>query len=204
MPRVSREQADSNRVAIVDASSRLFRERGIDGVSVSELMAEAGLTHGGFYGHFESKDALAAAACACAFQRSTEKWRRRVAGSVDDDSARMELVDGYLSSKSRSSAGTSCPTAALAGDVAREPGESPIRAAFAAGVEDLLGVLERLQQTGAPAADRREALADLSSMVGALILARATSGRNISDEFLSATRERLRKSARRTRAQHVR
>ena len=70
MPRVTREQADSNKIAITEASARLFRERGIDSVSVAELMAAAGLTHGGFYGHFASKQELAGEACAFAFGRS--------------------------------------------------------------------------------------------------------------------------------------
>src|SRR5271170_2549103 len=120
MPRVSREQFISNRTAITEASARLLRERGIKGLSVSELMAAAGLTHGGFYGHFASKDALAAEACSLAFEHSAERWKNRVAGNADADSARAALVEGYLTPKSRSSPGTSCPAAALAGDVARE------------------------------------------------------------------------------------
>ena len=78
MPRVSREQTDINRLAIEDASSRLFREQGIKAVSVADLMAAAGLTHGGFYGHFESKDALAAVACAKAFEQSAGRWEKRL------------------------------------------------------------------------------------------------------------------------------
>ena len=75
MPRVSREQTDKNRLLIEAASARLFKEHGFDGVSVADIMASAGLTHGGFYGHFESKDELAALACAKAFEESAARWR---------------------------------------------------------------------------------------------------------------------------------
>ena len=78
MARVSKAQTQVNHQAIEAAASRLFRARGIGGVSVSELMAEAGLTHGGFYAHFASKDALAASACQAAFAHADAKWQRRV------------------------------------------------------------------------------------------------------------------------------
>jgi TetR/AcrR family transcriptional repressor of nem operon len=195
MPRVSREQSDSNRVAITEASARLFRERGIQGVSVAELMGAAGLTHGGFYGHFASKDALAAEACSLAFAHSAERWRKRALDSADSHAARAALVEAYLSSKSRGSPGTSCPTTALAADVAREELGAPVRAAFVAGVDELMKILAGLQNRAEFGADRREALADFSTMVGALILARATSGYGISDEILVAARERLKSPA---------
>jgi TetR/AcrR family transcriptional regulator, transcriptional repressor for nem operon len=190
MPRVSREQADNNRLAITDASARLFRERGIDNVSVAELMAAAGLTHGGFYGHFESKDQLAAEACRWAFGRSAERWKKRIAEKSDRTLARAALTDNYLSAQSRSSPGASCPAAAFAGDVARESADAPIRAAYAAGVEELLKVLASVQEN-VPRSDREGALADFATMVGGLILARATQGNPISDEFMAAARRRL-------------
>jgi len=196
MPRVSREQTERNLRAITEASSRLFRERGIDGVSVADLMSAAGLTHGGFYGHFESKDALAAEACRSAFERSVGRWRARVAEAPDPAAARALLVGRYLSAKSRGSPGISCPTAALVVDVAREPADSAVRAAFLDGNEALMSVLASVQGTGDAAVDRREALADFATMVGALVLARATSGHAISDEFLEAGRGRLVPTAR--------
>jgi TetR/AcrR family transcriptional repressor of nem operon len=191
VPRVSREQTDNNRIAITDASARLFRERGIDNVSVAELMAAAGLTHGGFYGHFESKDELAAEACRWAFGRSAERWKKRVAEKSDRSLARAALTDRYLSAQARSNPGASCPAAAFAGDVARESADAPVRAAYAAGVEELLKVLASVQETDMPHGDREGALADLATMVGGLILARATEGKPISDEFLTAARRRL-------------
>jgi TetR/AcrR family transcriptional regulator, transcriptional repressor for nem operon len=191
VPRVSREQADNNRIAITDASARLFRERGIDNVSVAELMAAAGLTHGGFYGHFESKDELAAEACRWAFGRSAERWRRRVTEKGDRSLARVALTDHYLSAQARSNPGASCPAAGFAVDVARESAGAPVRAAYAAGVDELLKVLASVQETDVQHGDREGALADLATMVGGLILARATEGKPISDEFLAAARRRL-------------
>ena len=189
MPRVSREQTDQNRLAIEDASARLFREQGLK-VSVADLMAAAGLTHGGFYGHFASKDALAAIACERAFEQSAERWKKRVAGK-DDAAALTALVDAYLSPQSRNALGSGCPTAALAGDVAREPADKPIHEAYLAGVKNQIAVLTSLRDSGDAAADHNEALVQLSMMVGALVLARATRGDDISAEFLGAARERL-------------
>jgi TetR/AcrR family transcriptional repressor of nem operon len=191
MPRVSRAQAQSHREAITDASSRLFRERGLKAVSVADLMGAAGLTHGGFYGHFESKDALAAAAAAHAFGQSAEKWRRRAARAADAGAARASLVEAYLEPRSVRNVGEGCPTVALAGDVARESAAAPVRAAYVEGLESLLAILARVEQAGDAAADRRAALADYAAMVGGLLLARATAGTPLSAELLDAMRERL-------------
>jgi TetR/AcrR family transcriptional repressor of nem operon len=194
MPRVSREQTDQNRLAIEDASARLFREQGLK-VSVADLMAAAGLTHGGFYGHFASKDALAAIACAKAFEQSAERWKKRVAGKTDRAAAMTALVEGYLSPQSRNALGSGCPTAALAGDVAREPADKPIHEAYLAGVKGQLATLLSLQDSGDAEADRGEAVAQLSMLVGALVLARATRGDEISDAFLHTARDRLTQDA---------
>src|ERR1700712_5572689 len=100
MPRVSRAEADSHREAITDASARLFKERGLKGVSVADLMGAAGLTHGGFYGHFESKDALAAVACAKAFEQSGTRWQARVDDSANSADALKSIARAYLSRRS--------------------------------------------------------------------------------------------------------
>jgi TetR/AcrR family transcriptional repressor of nem operon len=191
MARVSRELAGQHRRAIAEASARLFRERGFREVSVADLTAAAGLTHGGFYGHFASKDALAAEACALAFEHSCDRWRRRVADAPTPASARNALIEAYVSTRSRNNPGASCPAAALAADVAREGAHAPVRAAFTAGIEDLVRILASVEPDADPAAARTQALADLSTMAGALILARATAGQPLADEFLAAARARL-------------
>jgi TetR/AcrR family transcriptional repressor of nem operon len=199
MPRASKEQVHHNRTAITVASARLFREHGVDNVSVAELMAAAGLTHGGFYGHFESKEALAGEACRWAFDRSAERWKKRIADKADRGVAREALTDSYLSAQSRSGPDGSCPATSLAGDVTRKSADAPIRTAYAAGLENLLTILAGVQDTGAARSDREAALADLATMVGGLMLAKATQGAPISDEILSAARRRLTTVASRVR-----
>jgi TetR/AcrR family transcriptional regulator, transcriptional repressor for nem operon len=195
MPRASKGQSQAHRLAITGASARLMRERGIHAVTVSDLMAAAGLTHGGFYGHFESKETLAGEACTLAFTESLQRWKHRIAARPDRASAFLSLTEGYLSTRSRDTPGASCPTSALVCDVAREPSHSAMRAAFVAGTRQLIDVLASLQSGGDAAADRREALAQFATMVGAVVLARATAGNALSDELLSAAREKLRRTA---------
>ncbi len=191
MPRVSKEQAIRNRETIEDMSSRLFRERGIDGVSVNDLMAAAGLTHGGFYNHFESKDALAAIACAKAFEESAGHWRQRAAGKQSPSEAQAAIIEGFLSRSRRNKPGVGCPMPSLAGDVARTPAEHPVREAYTQGLKDMLAILAQQQGTGSTDQDRTKALAQLSTMVGAMVLARATQGDPLSDELLAAAQAYL-------------
>lgn len=191
MPRVSREQTAANREAIEDVSARLFREQGINGVSVADLMAAAGLTHGGFYGHFASKDDLAAVACAHAFGQSAArrtKWRKPTS---DTESAMQEMVNRYLSIRHRDGAGDGCPAVALAADVAREAPDKPVRAAYLAGIKAMAGGIEALCAGETPQQRREQALARMATMVGALLLARATSGDPLSAEILTAARAAL-------------
>ena len=191
MPRVSKAEAEKNRAIIEQVSSRLFREQGFHGISVADLMGAAGLTHGGFYGHFESKDALAAIACTRAFEESEARWRKRVDDAPDHTAALTALIDGYLSTRNRNSAGTGCPVAALANDVAREPDNKPVRAAFHDGLENLLEILSGIQTGPDDAANRSTALAQMATLAGALMLARATQGTPLSNEVLTAARSFL-------------
>ena len=187
MPRVTRAEAEHHREAITEASARLFKEHGLKGVSVADLMGAAGLTHGGFYGHFESKDALAGVAVERAYEQAVERWHKRVAAQPDDAARRAALVESYLTPQSLKNVGLGCPTVALAGDVAREPADAPIRAAYVNGLDALVGILATVE----PGADRAAALADYATMVGAMTLARATAGAPLCDEILAAARARL-------------
>ncbi|MFL6697230.1 MAG: TetR/AcrR family transcriptional regulator [Vitreoscilla sp.] len=191
MPRVSRAEAESHREQITEASSRLFRERGIKGVSVADLMGAAGLTHGGFYGHFESKDALAGVAVARAFDQSAERWRKRIAAKQDGPGRRAVLVDKFLTPQSLKDVGTGCPSVALASDVAREPAGAPIRTAYLDGLESLLQILASVEPGPDAASRRAAALADFATLAGAMMLARATEGAPLSAEILAAARARL-------------
>ena len=167
----------------------MFREAGFHNVSVADVMGAAGLTHGGFYGHFASKDALAAAACARGFSEGVEAWTKRVAKSPA--APRAALVRGYLSNANRTAPGDGCPLTGLAVDVAREPAGRPVKTTYLEGLDRLLEILVDAQPDAGAEARRNAGLADLAAMVGAMVLARATAGEAISDEILAATRDRL-------------
>ena len=191
MPRVSRAEAESHRQQITEASARLFKERGINGVSVADLMGAAGLTHGGFYGHFESKDALAGVAVAHAFEQSAERWRKRVASQPDGAAGRALIVDKFLAPQSLANVGLGCPSVSLATDVARETAAAPIRTAYLDGLESLVDILASVEDGPDAAARRSAAIADYATLAGALMLARATEGAPLSAEILAAARARL-------------
>lgn len=186
MPRVSRKQAELNREIIVEAATRLFRERGLHGISLSDVMAAAGLTHGGFYGHFASKEALATEACQKAFEQSNLGWQDKISASADAQSAREAILRPYFSTHHRDNPGDGCPISAFTPDMCHEPADTALQHSFINGVEQSLEVFEQLRD------DSREAmLADYAMMVGALVLARATRGSGLSEEFLDAARNTL-------------
>jgi TetR/AcrR family transcriptional repressor of nem operon len=189
MARISREQKARNRERIVAAASARFRAEGVGEVGIAELMRGAGLTHGGFYNHFASKDELAAVVCEDAFAGVAETLARVLA--AEGPGALDALLDGYLSAAHRDAADGGCPSAALAGD-ARRLGDG-VAEAFARGIEAFLdGVADALERRGVtdPAERRAQAVATLSGMVGAMVLARAVAGARpgLSDELLAGTR----------------
>ena len=185
--KVSREQAQHNREKVVEAAARLFRERGIDGIGVAELMKSVGLTHGGFYGQFGSKEELVAEACAWAFERSAAKWQRTAA--AHPRTATGAIADFYLTPEHRDRPGSGCAAAALAGDMAREGVHA--RQAFTQGVRDLVGVLAAGSGAATPRKRRGDALATFSTMLGAITLARAVDDPELADEILAAARQSL-------------
>jgi len=169
--RVSREKAQENREAVLDAAAHLFRERGLDGAGVAEITRKAGLTHGGFYGQFPGgKDALAAEAVTAAFSATQAFWE----GLVTDRQpghALAAIAGAYLSPEHRDGPGKGCPIPALAADAARRSGT--VQAAFSEGVRALIGTLAR-QVPGNTESDRRmEAARLLATFAGAVLIARA-------------------------------
>jgi TetR/AcrR family transcriptional repressor of nem operon len=179
--RATREKAAENRERIIAAASRLFREHGFDNVGVDAIMDSVGLTHGGFYRHFRSKDDLAAAAVTHGLAVSAERHAAHT--SLD------EYAAAYLSPAHRDAPGAGCLIAALGGEMARQGGE--IRGALAA---HLPGVLERIAaqvEGDTPAARRQQAITTLASLVGALVLARAVDDPALSDEILATTRDAI-------------
>ncbi|MFI5890264.1 TetR/AcrR family transcriptional regulator [Actinoplanes sp. NPDC051513] len=167
MGRVSQAQAQENRKRIIETAARLFRERGVAGVSVADVMAEVGLTHGGFYKQFASKEALVAEAVGQAFGELTDRL-----GTVD----RENFVRTYLSAEHRDRPGDGCPAAGFGGDLSHEQPGAAVDA-YAKGL-DLYA-----RELGS--------LADVATLVGAMVLARATAGTEVSGRVLQAARERL-------------
>jgi len=185
--RVSREQAAANRERVIDAAAELFRSKGFSGIGVADIMKAAELTHGGFYGHFASKDDLIAQASRRSMQRAAQNWRKLVAESGGD--AFATLLTRYLSPRHRDDPGQGCAFAALSGDAARCG--KPVREAFAEGLEPLIDILSGIVGGRTKAVRRRKAIAALSELIGALVLSRAVGNGGLSDEILDAGRREL-------------
>ena len=182
MSRVSQAQAIENRGRAVAVASQLFRERGVNGISVADLMKSIGLTTGGFYKQFPSKDALVAEATHAAFEDLAQLLASYEANHDDHETARAALVDFYLSTEHRDQPGTGCPTAGFAGDVARETTTEKVRETYAAGVEDFAQWMSPDSDDGLPL---------VATLVGALLLARATAGTELSERILASTLDTL-------------
>jgi len=178
--RVTREQADANRSRILEVAGTLFREHGYDGIGVADIMKRAGLTHGGFYGHFASKDDLAAEITSRILVR--EGWLERLTGKPNPSVT--EFARSYLSSRHRDQPGRGCLVAALGSDLRRQP--RSVRRAFTDGLQYRLDALKRLMPDRSAAAKRQKAIATFASLVGALTLARAVDDRHLSEEILEA------------------
>lgn len=172
--KVSQEQKAQNRSRILTEAGRLFREKGFDAVSVAEVMQAAGMTHGGFYGHFRSKDDLVA---------------QTIAHAVGSQSATEDIsawIDTYLSEPHRDHPDLGCAMAALAGFMRQQAPEA--RASMAQVLGAQIGTLTEIMPGEDPAKRRRAAIGSWSAMVGALILARSIDDPALSDELLAETR----------------
>ncbi|WP_312966977.1 TetR/AcrR family transcriptional regulator [Acinetobacter gerneri] len=187
MPRVSKQLAAENRKKIENITSHLIRDRGF-AVSVSDLMHAAGLTHGGFYKHFQSKDELIDIACKDTFEQSVRKWQNIVDTSEDDRGALKAIFNRYLSEQNLENPGTSCPLSTLSIDVAREPSEKPVKRSFQDGVEALLKILSELDAGEEQQGFTKNALVQLSLLSGALTLARSVD-HDLAVKILESVRE---------------
>jgi len=182
--KVSREQAAQNRERIVEAAAQLFRERGFDGIGVADLMKEAGLTHGGFYGHFSSKDDLIAEASARALTRSLAAFSNLAEGASHDPLS--VVARAYLTSKHRDDPGTGCLLAAVGSDVSRQGPAA--RRAVADHIRSAVDLLTKLIPGKSRAARKQQAISTYATLVGAMVMARAVDDRELSQEILAAGR----------------
>jgi TetR/AcrR family transcriptional repressor of nem operon len=187
----SKAQKARTHKRIVTIASKRFREKGLAGFGIAELMKEAGLTVGGFYKHFDSRDDLVAEAISSAFG----DWQRRAeaAKSGGPTVSLEKLIDDYLSDAHRKSPGTGCAFSALAPEIARS--DKRTRAVTSQQVQnDLESIIELLPGKDKRAA-RSRAILTFSSLVGAMALARAVSDEALSREILKTVAELLKNPA---------
>lgn len=174
--KVSREQMAENRRRILDVASRLFKDKGFDAVSVAEVMKAAGLTHGGFYGHFTSKDDLVAQTLAHAL----------AADSVGNGEF-SDFVRSYLAPRHRDNPGNGCPTAGLAAAIRHQTPAA--KSAMTEGLRTQIARIEQALPDDGAVDKRRAAIGSWAAMIGAVILARAVDDPELSDEVLEQTRD---------------
>ncbi|WP_306131182.1 TetR/AcrR family transcriptional regulator [Roseivivax marinus] len=191
MGRSSAEQARQNRTRIVEVASRLFRERGIDAVSVSDIMAAAGMTVGGFYKHFASKEALAVEAAAFAFEDAVKLWSK-VLGKANGTSSELRgrLVEQYL----RPNPQRHCPIISFAPYAAGKEGNSSTRRAYETGTGALLATFAANEARDLPTPEKdepdQEILLLFAAMIGARVLGEAAGDADWVDAVKKAVIER--------------
>jgi TetR/AcrR family transcriptional repressor of nem operon len=185
--RVSKEKAAENRIAILQAASRLFRKRGIDDVGVAEIAKEAGLTHGALYAHFPSKDALVAEAFSYGFEGNMAAIQ---AWAADRRLSFNDYLDGLVSIRMRDRLEAGCPMAAAASEMARQGRAAS--ASYASAFEETVAMIEGSLEDSIPASQRRRlAVAAVVAEVGAIAVSRSIekSDKKLADEVLQAVRE---------------
>src|SRR6202020_2918391 len=183
--RYSREHKLETHARIVKRASVRLREKGAHGIGVADLMKDAGLTHGGFYAHFDSREALVIEAFAHAMDRSTERWRKL--GEQTPPEARLAtIVDSYLTPMHRDDPGHGCAIPTLGAEIARESPKT--RKAFAAKLERMIDMLaDQIPEIPRKAA-RKQAMAAIATMMGTLVMARIAGSGELSDEILKSGR----------------
>lgn len=184
--RYSREHKLETHARIVKRASVRLREKGAHGIGVADLMKDAGLTHGGFYAHFDSREALVIEAFAHAMDRSSERWRK-LAEQTPPDQRVAAIVDSYLTPAHRDDPGHGCAIPTLGAEIARESPKT--RKAFAAKLEQLIDTLAAQIPDVSRKAARKQATAVIATMIGTLVMARVAGNGDFSEEILNAGRE---------------
>ena len=184
--RKSKAETAETRKRIIEIAARMFKRNGIHATGVSEIMAAAGMTHGGFYRHFSSKEQLVAAACAANLEELVDAAQVAVDGG--DETFLQHLAD-ILSAEYRDDCSSGCPLIAMGSELVRADPEA--RRAASHGFE---GMIDALAQRGGATSDvqaRETAIFTLSSLVGAMTLARIVDDPDLSIQILDVTRQRL-------------
>ena len=181
--RVSKEKKIENRDQVVGTAARLLREHGFDGIGVADIMKAAGLTHGGFYRNFESKDDLAVKASERAVADTEAALREGLAQQPRDPF--RTLIEAYVSSAHRDDPGSGCILPALAADAARRD-DPALRAVFTKAIQYYLDQIAALSSSAPSTASNRHPAAVLSEMVGAVILSRVIADAPLADALMAA------------------
>lgn len=189
--RVSRTQAAENRQTVINVASRLFRERGFDGIGLKDLMKGAGLTQGAFYKQFASKEDLAVEASKRALESASHRWSDAAAAHPDDPLG--AVIAFYLSGDHRGERMDGCPIVALGSDAARQGPD--VKAEFETGIKAHLDVLRRFIAGADDEASRSKAMAILATMVGAVTLSRVVNDPDLAQALLDAAAEQVRDAA---------
>jgi TetR/AcrR family transcriptional repressor of nem operon len=182
--RLTKADREQNHTRILAAAAQLFREKGVDGTGLDEIMAKAGLTHGAFYSHFKSKAALVAEATDYGF---TEAFQRLFPEGEGQPRSIAEFADRYLSPNHRHHPEFGCVAAAIGADIGRQ--DAAAKATFARRTEDMVDHLTVV--AGGGEAARRRAVLAVSAAVGAMVVMRGAGSAAISDDFLSIVRDGL-------------
>lgn len=184
--RYSKEHKLETHARIVKKASVRLREKGAHGIGVADLMKDAGLTHGGFYAHFDSREALVVEAFGYAMDRSMERWRQLSVQAAPDQRL-PTFVEFYLSPQHRDNPGHGCALPALSAEIARESPKT--RKAFAAKLDQMIGLIAEQFPGKAGKPNRKLAMAALATMMGTLVLARVAGSGELSEELLGAGRD---------------
>src|SRR3978361_2410137 len=184
--RYSKQHKQETHARIVRKASVRLREKGAHGVGVADLMKEAGLTHGGFYAHFDSREALVIEAFADTMDRSTERWRK-LTEQTPPDKRLATIVNSYLTTVHRDDPGHGCAVPTLGAEIARESPKT--RKAFAGKLEQMIDMMADQILDVPRKTARKQAMAALATMMGTLVMSRIAGSGEFSDEILASGRE---------------
>jgi TetR/AcrR family transcriptional repressor of nem operon len=184
--RYSKEHKQETHERIVKRAAVRLREKGAHGIGVADLMKEAGLTHGGFYAHFDSREALVIEAIAHIMDNGTKRWRE-LGEQMPPERRLASIVDSYLSAAHRDDPGHGCAVPTLGAEIARESPKT--RKAFAAKLEQMIDALASVIPDVPPKVARKQAMAMLGTMMGMVVMSRIAGSGEFSEEILAAGRE---------------